>query len=570
MKQSKLFAPTLREVPNDAEVISHQLLLRAGYIRQVSSGVYSYLPLAYRVIENIKAIIREELDAIDGSEMLLPALLPADLWKESGRYETYGEDLIKLKDRHERDFILGPTHEETFAKLISEEIKSYKKLPMHLYQFQTKYRDEKRPRFGLMRGREFIMKDGYTFHDHYESLDEAYDQIAQAYTKAFERLGLNFRSIIGDAGAMGGKDSVEFMALADAGEDTVVYSDGSDYAANLEMASSAYKQSPNTDVLLEMKEVDTPDTTAIQELSEFLDLPKAQLLKSVLYMADNETPVLAIVRGDQEVNDIKLRIAIGAEDVVPAEDEQIKSVFKTVPGYVGPVDLSDEVRIIADLHVQDVVNGVTGANKEGVHLINVNPGRDFSVESFADIRTVKEGDPSPDGKGSLKFTKGIEIGHIFKLGTRYSDAMNATVLDSNGRQTPVIMGSYGIGVSRLLSAIAEQYADDKGLVWPAAVAPFDLHIIPVQVKNDEQKELAFRLYDEFKSKGYKVLLDDRKERPGVKFTDAELIGIPVQLTVGKKAAEGIVEINIRKTGEMVEARLDEVQQTIDILMSSQN
>lgn len=570
MKQSKLFAPTLREVPNDAEVISHQLLLRAGYIRQVSSGVYSYLPLAYRVIENIKAIIREELDAIDGSEMLLPALLPADLWKESGRYETYGEDLIKLKDRHERDFILGPTHEETFAKLISEEIKSYKKLPLHLYQFQTKYRDEKRPRFGLMRGREFIMKDGYTFHDHYESLDEAYDQIAQAYTKAFERLGLNFRSIIGDAGAMGGKDSVEFMALADAGEDTVVYSDGSDYAANLEMASSAYKQSPNTGVLLEMKEVDTPDTTTIQDLSEFLNLPKAQLIKSVLYMADNETPVLAIVRGDQEVNDIKLRIAIGAEDVVPAEDDQIKSVFKTVPGYVGPVDLSEEVRIIADLHVQDVVNGVTGANKEGVHLINVNPGRDFSVESFADIRTVKEGDPSPDGKGSLIFTRGIEIGHIFKLGTRYSDAMNATVLDSNGRQTPVIMGSYGIGVSRLLSAIAEQYADDKGLVWPAAVAPFDLHIIPVQVKNDEQKELAFRLYDEFKSKGYRVLLDDRKERPGVKFTDAELIGIPVQLTVGKKAAEGIVEINIRKTGEMVEARLDEVQQTIDILMSSQN
>lgn len=570
MKQSKLFAPTLREVPNDAEVISHQLLLRAGYIRQVSSGVYSYLPLAYRVIENIKAIIREELDAIDGSEMLLPALLPADLWKESGRYETYGEDLIKLKDRHERDFILGPTHEETFAKLISEEIKSYKKLPLHLYQFQTKYRDEKRPRFGLMRGREFIMKDGYTFHDHYESLDEAYDQIAQAYTKAFERLGLNFRSIIGDAGAMGGKDSVEFMALADAGEDTVVYSDGSDYAANLEMASSAYKQSPNTDVLLEMKEVDTPDTTTIQDLSEFLNLPKAQLIKSVLYMADNETPVLAIVRGDQEVNDIKLRIAIGAEDVVPAEDDQIKSVFKTVPGYVGPVDLSEEVRIIADLHVQDVVNGVTGANKEGVHLINVNPGRDFSVESFADIRTVKEGDPSPDGKGSLKFTRGIEIGHIFKLGTRYSDAMNATVLDSNGRQTPVIMGSYGIGVSRLLSAIAEQYADDKGLVWPAAVAPFDLHIIPVQVKNDEQKELAFRLYNEFKSKGYKVLLDDRKERPGVKFTDAELIGIPVQLTVGKKAAEGIVEINIRKTGEMVEARLDEVLQTIDILMNNQN
>lgn len=569
MKQSKLFAPTLRDTPNDAEVISHQLLLRAGYIRQISSGVYSYLPLANRVMEKVKTIIREELDAIDGSEMLLPALLPADLWKESGRYETYGDDLIKLKDRHERDFILGPTHEETFAKLISEEIKSYKKLPLLLYQFQTKYRDEKRPRFGLMRGREFIMKDAYTFHDSYESLDESYDQIAQAYTNAFERCGLNFRSIIGDAGAMGGKDSVEFMALADAGEDTVVYSDSSEYAANLEMAASAYKKSPKTDVQLDMKEVDTPDSKTIQEVSDFLNVPKPQILKSVLYVADQKTPVLAIVRGNQEVNDVKLRIAIGAEEVVPAEDVQIESMFGSFPGYVGPVDLSDKVRIIADLHVQDVVNGVTGANIEGKHLINVNPDRDFKVEAYADIRTVKEGDPSPDGKGSLTFTKGIEIGHIFKLGTRYSDAMDATVLDNNGRQTPVIMGSYGIGVSRLLSAIAEQYADDKGLVWPRSVAPFDLHIIPVQMKNAEQKELGFRLYNDFRQKGYTVLIDDRIERPGVKFTDAELIGIPVQLTVGKKAADGIVEVTIRKTGEMVEAKLDEVIQTIDILMANQ-
>ncbi|PRY84120.1 proline--tRNA ligase [Alkalibacterium olivapovliticus] len=569
MKQSKLFAPTLRDVPADAEVISHQLLLRAGYIRQISSGVYSYLPLANRVMEKVKTIIREELDAIDGSEMLLPALLPADLWKESGRYETYGEDLIKLKDRHDRDFILGPTHEETFAKLISEEIKSYKKLPLLLYQFQTKYRDEKRPRFGLMRGREFIMKDAYTFHDSYESLDESYNQIAQAYTNAFERCGLNFRSIIGDAGAMGGKDSVEFMALADSGEDTVVYSDSSDYAANLEMATSAYKKSPKTDVQLDMKEVETPDTKTIQAVSEFLEMPKAQILKSVLYIADKETPILAIVRGNQEVNDVKLRMALGAEDVVPAEEDQINSLFESIPGYVGPVNLTDKVKIIADLHVQDVVNGVTGANLEGKHLINVNPDRDFTVDSYADIRNVKEGDPSPDGMGSLTFTKGIEIGHIFKLGTRYSDAMNATVLDNNGRQASVIMGSYGIGVSRLLSAIAEQYADEKGLVWPRSVAPFDLHIIPVQMKNDEQKELGFRLYEDFKQKGYAVLIDDRKERPGVKFTDAELIGIPVQLTVGKKAADGIVEVTIRKTGEMVEAKLDEVIQTIDILMANQ-
>lgn len=570
MKQSKLFAPTLREVPHDAEVISHQLLLRAGYIRQISSGIYSYLPLANRVIEKVKTIIREELDAIDGSEMLLPALLPADLWKESGRYETYGEDLVKLQDRHNRDFILGPTHEETFAKLISEEIKSYKKLPLMLYQFQTKYRDEKRPRFGLMRGREFIMKDAYTFHDSYESLDESYNQIAQAYTNAFNRLGLNFRSIIGDAGAMGGKDSVEFMALAESGEDTVVFSDESDYAANLEMATSLYKKQPRTEVQLDRKLVDTPGQTTIQEVAEFLDVNKKQILKSVLYMTDEEQPILAIVRGDQEVNEVKLRIALGVEDVRPATDEEIVEEFETKPGYVGPINLSEKVKIVADLHIQDVVNAVTGANETDKHFINVNPGTDFTVEDYADIRMVQEGDPSPDKQGTLQFTKGIEIGHIFKLGTRYSEAMNATVLDKNGRQTPVIMGSYGIGVSRLLSAIAEQYADDKGLVWPKAVAPFDIHLIPVQVKNDEQWSLAQRLYEDFKQRGYEVLIDDRAERPGVKFTDAELIGIPVQITVGKKASEGVVEVTIRRTGEMVETKVDDILHTVDILTTNQN
>ena len=568
MKQSKLFAPTLRDVPNDAEVISHQLLLRAGYIRQLSSGIYSYLPLANRVLEKIKTIIREELDAIDGSEMLLPALLPADLWKESGRYETYGEDLIKLKDRHERDFILGPTHEETFAKLISEEIKSYKKLPLLLYQFQTKYRDEKRPRFGLMRGREFIMKDAYTFHDSYESLAESYDAIAQAYTNAFSRLGLDFRAIIGDAGAMGGRDSIEFMALADAGEDTVVYSDSTDYAANLEMAASYYKKSPKTDVQLELKEVDTPDTKTIEEVSEFLKISNEKIFKSVLYMAEKETPVLAIVPGDQEVNDVKLRIALDAEEVEPATEEDIETTFKSHPGYVGPIGLNEDVKIVADLHVQDMVNGVTGANKEDKHYMNVNTDRDFTVDTYADIRVVKEGDPAPDNKGTLRFTKGIEIGHIFKLGTRYSDAMNATVLDNNGRQTSVIMGSYGIGVSRLLSAIAEQYADDKGLVWPSAVAPFDVHIIPVQVKKEEQMNLASRLYEQFEERGYSVLIDDRKERPGVKFTDAELIGIPVQITVGKKASEGVVEVTMRQTGEMVETKVDELFHTVEILTAS--
>lgn len=568
MKQSKLFAPTLREVPSDAEVISHQFMLRAGYIRQVSSGVYTYLPLAHRVLENIKTIIRDEFDKIDGSEMLLPALLPADLWKQSGRYETYGEDLVKLKDRHERDFILGPTHEETFTSLIRDEIKSYKKLPLNLYQFQTKYRDEKRPRFGLMRGREFIMKDAYTFHDSYESLDESYEEIKQAYTNAFERMGLNFRAIIGDAGAMGGKDSVEFMALAEAGEDVVVYSDSSQYAANLEMASSKYSSNPKTDVQLDKEEVETPDAKTIEEVAKFLSVRTSQILKSVLYVADGEKPVLAVVRGDHEVNEIKVRNVVDAEEVVPATDEQIEELFGTVAGFAGPIGLSEEVTVVADLYVQDVVNGVSGANKKDAHFINVNPSKDFSQASFEDIRVVQEGEPSPDGEGKLVFTKGIEIGHIFKLGTRYSESMDATVLGKDGRPVPVIMGSYGIGVSRLLSAIAEQYADDKGLVWPEDIAPFDIHLVPVQMKDDEQRELAEELYELFEKEGYSVLIDDRQERPGVKFTDAELIGIPVQITVGRKASEGVVEVNMRQSGETVEARKEEILNTISILKNN--
>lgn len=568
MKQSKLFAPTLREVPSDAEVISHQFMLRAGYIRQVSSGVYTYLPLAHRVLENIKTIIRDEFDKIDGSEMLLPALLPADLWKQSGRYETYGEDLVKLKDRHERDFILGPTHEETFTSLIRDEIKSYKKLPLNLYQFQTKYRDEKRPRFGLMRGREFIMKDAYTFHDSYESLDESYEEIKQAYTNAFERMGLNFRAIIGDAGAMGGKDSVEFMALAEAGEDVVVYSDSSQYAANLEMASSKYSSNPKTDVQLDKEEVETPDAKTIEEVAKFLSVRTSQILKSVLYVADGENPVLAVVRGDHEVNEIKVRNVVDAEEVEPATDEQIEELFGTVAGFAGPIGLSEEVTVVADLYVQDVVNGVSGANKKDAHFINVNPSKDFSQASFEDIRVVQEGEPSPDGEGKLVFTKGIEIGHIFKLGTRYSESMDATVLGKDGRPVPVIMGSYGIGVSRLLSAIAEQYADDKGLVWPEDIAPFDIHLVPVQMKDDEQRELAEELYELFEKEGYSVLIDDRQERPGVKFTDAELIGIPVQITVGRKASEGVVEVNMRQSGETVEARKEEILNTISILKNN--
>jgi prolyl-tRNA synthetase len=570
MKQSQIFSPTLREVPSDAEAVSHQLMLRAGYIRQVSAGIYSYLPLAWRVIQNIENIIREELNAVGGTEMMLPALVPADLWQESGRYETYGPELMKLTDRHGRDFILGPTHEETFTKLIRDDIKSYKKLPLHLYQIQTKYRDEKRPRFGLLRGREFIMKDAYTFHDSNDSLDVSYNEIWQAYDNIFTRLGLDYRSIIADAGSMGGRESIEFIAVSEAGEDTIAYSTESDYAANIEMASSKFKERTNTEVQLQKELIDTPDTTTIEELANFLEVKPAQILKSVLFVADGEKPILAIVRGDHEVNETKVRMAVDAETLEPATDEEIVELFDGIPaGYVGPVDLPEEVTVVADLYVKNMVNSVTGANHPEKHYINVNADRDFEPAQYTDIRMVEEGDVSPDGNGVLQFTTGIEIGHIFKLGTRFSETMGAEVLDQNGRPVPVIMGSYGIGISRLLSAITEQYADEKGLNWPVSVAPFDVHIVPINYKNEHQKALTDELTDLFQEEGYEVLIDDRDERAGVKFTDAELMGIPIRVTVGKKAEEGVVEVTIRRTDEMVETKKDDIIDTISILTSTQ-
>lgn len=571
MKQSQIFIPTLRENPSDAEALSHQLMLRAGYIRQISSGVYAYLPLAYRVMQKIENIIREELNAIGGTEMLLPAFIPADLWKESGRYETYGPEMMELKDRHDRDFLLGPTHEETFTKLVRDDIKSYKKLPLHLYQIQTKYRDEKRPRFGLLRGREFVMKDSYTFHDSNESLDDMYSEIWGAYDNIFTRIGLDYRSIIADAGAMGGRESIEFIALSDAGEDTIAYSSESDYAANIEMASSKFKERTNTEIQLQKEVIDTPAVTSIEELSQFLNVKPTNIIKSVLLVADGDKPVMALTRGDHDVNEIKVRMAIGAETIEAATEEDIIELFGNIPaGYVGPMDVSEDITIVADLYVKNMVNSVTGANKTDKHYINVNASRDFGPEQYADIRMVQEGDLSPDGKGTLQFTTGIEIGHIFKLGTRFSETMGATVLDQNGKPTPVIMGSYGIGISRLLSAIAEQYADDKGLVWPKSVSPYDVHIVPINYGNEHQKALTDELTDLFQKEGFEVLVDDRKERPGVKFTDAELIGIPIRITVGKKAEDGVVEVSIRKTDEMVEAKKEDLIDTISILTSDQD
>lgn len=609
-----MLIPTLREMPSDAQVISHALMMRAGYVRQVSAGIYAYLPLANRVIEKFKTIMREEFDKIGAVEMLAPALLTADLWRESGRYETYGEDLYKLKNRDQSDFILGPTHEETFTMLVRDAVKSYKQLPLNLYQIQSKYRDEKRPRNGLLRTREFIMKDGYSFHKDYQDLDVTYEDYRKAYEAIFTRAGLDFKGIIGDGGAMGGKDSQEFMAITPdrtdldrwlvldksiasveeiptevldqikvelnawlvSGEDTVAYSTESSYAANLEMATNEYKPSTKVVAQEEVVKVETPNSKTIDEVAEFLNVSEEQTIKTLLFIAD-EKPVVALLVGNDQVNDVKLKNFLGADFLDPASEEDAVKVFGANFGSLGPVGLSEDIRIVADRKVQDIANAVVGANEDGFHLTGVNPGRDFQAE-YVDIREVKEGEISPDGQGVLKFARGIEIGHIFKLGTRYSDSMGATILDENGRAVPMVMGCYGIGVSRILSAVIEQHArlfvnktpkgDFKfawGINFPKELAPFDVHLITVNTKDDEAQALTAQIEADLMSKGYEVLTDDRNERVGSKFSDSDLIGLPIRVTVGKKANEGIVEVKIKATGDSIEVNAENLLETLEIL-----
>ncbi|VQD28892.1 prolyl-tRNA synthetase [Streptococcus pneumoniae] len=614
MKQSKMPIPTLREMPSDAQVISHALMLRAGYVRQVSAGVYSYLPLANRVIEKAKNIMRQEFEKIGAVEMLAPALLSAELWRESGRYETYGEDLYKLKNREKSDFILGPTHEETFTAIVRDSVKSYKQLPLNLYQIQPKYRDEKRPRNGLLRTREFIMKDAYSFHANYDSLDSVYDEYKAAYERIFTRSGLDFKAIIGDGGAMGGKDSQEFMAITSArtdldrwvvldksvasfdeipaevqeeikaellkwivsGEDTIAYSSESSYAANLEMATNEYKPSNRVVAEEEVTRVATPDVKSIDEVAAFLNVPEEQTIKTLFYIADGEL-VAALLVGNDQLNEVKLKNHLGADFFDVASEEEVANVVQAGFGSLGPVGLPENIKIIADRKVQDVRNAVVGANENGYHLTGVNPGRDFTAE-YVDIREVCEGEISPDGQGVLNFARGIEIGHIFKLGTRYSASMGADVLDENGRAVPIIMGCYGIGVSRLLSAVMEQHARlfvNKtpkgeyryawGINFPKELAPFDVHLITVNVKDEEAQALTEKLEASLMGAGYEVLTDDRNERVGVKFSDSDLIGLPIRITVGKKAADGIVEVKIKATGDTIEVHADNVLETLEIL-----
>jgi prolyl-tRNA synthetase len=558
MKQSSYFIPTLRDVPADAEIISHQLMMRAGMIRQTASGIYSYLPLGKRVLKKVEEIVREEMDNAYAQEVLMPAIQPAELWEESGRLGAYGQELMRLKDRHSRDFVLGATHEEVITSLVRDDIKSYKKLPVNLYQIQTKYRDERRPRFGVLRSREFIMKDAYSFDTSKEGLDESYQKMYDAYARIFRRCGLDFRAVEADSGAIGGTDTHEFMVLSDVGEDTIAYSDSSDFAANIEIApvTTQYENSNEREEGLEKKS--TPNVKSIEELENFLQVSPEKCIKALAFIANSE-PVLVLVRGDHEINEIKLSNNLDKAIVEMATPEQVIEYFGCEIGFLGPIKVKDGVKIIADHGIQSVVNGVCGANEVDYHYMNVNVNRDFSVQTFADIRMIQEGDASPDGVGIIKFARGIEVGHVFKLGTKYSEALGAVYLDENGKSQTMIMGCYGIGVTRTVAAVIEQNHDENGIVWPANVAPFDIHLIAINAKDETQMQLANTLYQTLKSERYDVLFDDRPERAGVKFKDSDLIGLPIRIGVGKKAAENIVEVKLRKTGEMFEVETDKLQ-----------
>lgn len=546
MRQSKFFMPTLKEAPSDAVAKSHQLMLRGGYIRQVTAGVYAYLPLGYRVLRKAENIIEEEMNNINVPEMIMPHLLPATLWQESGRYKKYGAEMFKLQDRHGRESLLGPTHEETFTEIVAKNLKSYKQMPLALYQIQTKFRDENRPRFGLLRGREFVMLDGYSFAATREQLDEQFDDQKSAYLKIFNRAGVTVHTVIADSGTMGGKNSTEFQAPAAIGEDTIATNEKGTYAANLEMAKSidTFKQDPED--AKELTKVATPGMDTIDKLAEFLKVPATRIVKSILYIADDQK-VLVLIRGDKEINEVKLGHVLDADEVRTANADELVEITGSEKGGVGPIGADWADKIVADETVKGLYNVVVGANETDYQYQNANLDRDFKVDEFADIRTANEGELDPVDHLPLKFTTSIEVGHIFKLGTYYTKTMGADFLDNNGKAKPVIMGSYGIGVTRMLSAAVEQHLTENGIAWPKEIAPFDVHLIQMKMKDEAQTELAEKLEKELSTK-YDVLYDDRNERPGVKFNDADLVGAPLRITIGRKAKDGIVEVK-RPTDE---------------------
>lgn len=549
MRVTKMYAPTLREVPSEAEIASHQLLLRAGFMRKSTNGMYTYLPLAWRVIKKIEAIIREEMDNKGAQEIMMPIMQPAEIWQESGRWGAYGAEMIRLKDRHGHEYCLGPTHEEMVTTVVKNDVRSYRQLPLNLYQIQDKFRDERRPRFGLMRSRDFIMKDAYSFDRDEAGLELSYQEMYDAYTKIFTRCGLNFRPVEADSGAIGGSGSHEFMVLAESGEAEIVYCSACDYAADVEKAELHTITAPE-EAELPMEKVVTPDCKTIADVCAYLQASVDHSMKAVAFQSEKGL-ILCFVRGDHEVNEIKVINTVGVNEVEMAEPELLAKAG-TVGGYMGPVGMDPQkVIIVVDQSVMQMHNICCGANEEGYHYINVNPGRDFTPTYVADIRLMAEGDPCPHCGAAVKKARGIEVGQVFKLFTKYSQAMHAAYLDENGKEQPMVMGCYGIGVGRTMAAAVEQNNDKDGMIWPAAIAPYHVLVVPVNIKDEASNAKAEEIYQVLQKAGLEVVIDDRKERPGVKFKDADLIGYPLRVVVGPKTlTTGELEVKVRRTGEV--------------------
>lgn len=571
MLATKLYAPTLREVPSDADVVSQQLMLRAGFMRKTANGLYSFLPLGWRSIKKIEAIVREEMDRASAQEIMMPILQPAEIWKESGRWNAYGAEMMRINDRHDNEFCLGPTHEEMITTLVKNEINSYRQLPVNLYQIQSKFRDERRPRYGLMRSREFIMKDAYSFDVDEAGLDESYKSMYDAYTRIFTRCGLTFRPVEADSGAIGGSGTHEFMAIAEAGEADIVYCTKCDYAANIEIGKPGIMKQ-DEEALQELSVVDTPNASTIEAVAEMLNLPLHKTIKAVVFSIDGKV-VLAIVRGDHEVNEVAVQHAVlGSVEPEMATPEELEKVGLTA-GFISPIGLkqTEDFAIVVDESVMETYNVCGGANKKDAHYVNINPKRDFNVEDIiiAPIRLITKDDVCPKCGGALEHAKGIEVGQVFKLGTKYSEALQATFLDQNGRPNPMIMGCYGIGVSRTLAAAIEQYHDENGIIWPRSIAPFEAVIVPINAKDEALMSTSQTIYTALQNAGVDVLLDDRKDRAGVKFKDADLIGYPLRITVSKNTLENNeVEIQIRKSGEALLCAIDSVADKVTELLQN--
>ena len=570
MLASKLYAPTLREVPSDADVVSQQLMLRAGFMRKVANGLYSFLPLGWRSIKKIEAIIREEMDRSGAQEVMMPILQPADIWKESGRWNAYGAEMMRINDRHDVEYCLGPTHEEMITTLVKNEINSYRQLPVNLYQIQSKFRDERRPRYGLMRSREFIMKDGYSFDIDDAAADVSYKTMYDAYSRIFTRCGLTFRPVEADSGAIGGSNTHEFMAIAEAGEADIIHCSACDYAANIEIGKPGIMKQVE-EALKELEVVDTPQASTIEAVAEMLNLPLEKTIKAVVYAIEDKV-ILAMVRGDHDVNEVAVQHAVnGSVEPEMATPEQLEKVGLTA-GFISPVGLkqTDDFAIVVDESVMETYNVCGGANKADAHYININPKRDFNTEDIivAPIRLITKDDVCPECHSPLEYSKGIEVGQVFKLGTKYSESLQATYLDQNGRPNAMVMGCYGIGVSRTLAAAIEQYHDENGIIWPRAIAPFEVVIVPINAKDEALMSTSTSIYDTLLNNKVDVLLDDRKDRAGVKFKDADLIGYPLRITVSKNTLDSNeVEIRIRKTGEAINCSIGEVSSKVQELLS---